>query len=241
MYSTLEPIDDVTAARPDALTTIIPFKKLLLKPRFVMMAGDLRGTAEETTDDDAGPQVFFGAHACDIHALKILDILYLSDHIDPYHARNRENLTVVGYGCWPDEQGYRFRGRTICTSRGDEIAVDRYREIIQEYSVDHSSAKHAHLRSGGAYVVGAISRLQLWGNGLRGRARESFTTLFPAAAEDTILRNNWASWSSSCTVLNGPSSCATSSLHPPAQTAARVGIRPTPDAAWRRSRFPGEH
>ncbi len=101
---TLEPIVDVTAARPEALTTLIPFKKLLLKPKFVMMAGNLKGTAEESTDNDAGPQVYFGAHACDIHALKILDMLYLSDHVDPFYARNRKNLTVVGYGCWPDEQ-----------------------------------------------------------------------------------------------------------------------------------------
>ena len=48
--------------------------------------------------------MFFGAHACDIHALKILDLLYLSDYVDPYYAENRNALLVVGYGCWPDEK-----------------------------------------------------------------------------------------------------------------------------------------
>jgi len=30
--------DDVTRARPEALRTIVPFKKLLLKPRFTMLS-----------------------------------------------------------------------------------------------------------------------------------------------------------------------------------------------------------
>jgi sulfhydrogenase subunit beta (sulfur reductase) len=57
----------------------------------------------DSDDNSLGPQVLFGAHACDIHALKILDLLYLSDFADPYYRANREQLTVVGFGCWPDE------------------------------------------------------------------------------------------------------------------------------------------
>ena len=34
---TLGPIDNVEAARPDALRTVLPFKKLLLKPSFCML------------------------------------------------------------------------------------------------------------------------------------------------------------------------------------------------------------
>ncbi len=95
--------DDVTLARPDALRTIVPFKKLLLQPRFAMLRSD-GGHPVESDENDAGRQVFFGAHACDVHALKILDLLFLGDFPDPYYRRNREQLVVVGYGCWPDER-----------------------------------------------------------------------------------------------------------------------------------------
>jgi len=102
------------------------------------------------------------------------------------------NRPTVYLALRPYEPGYRFRGQSICTSLGGEFPVDRYRETIREFTVDHSSAKHAHLGSGGSYVVGAIARLKLWGSELRGQARESFRKLFPAQFEDNILRNNWA-------------------------------------------------
>lgn len=96
--------DDVRRAQPDALRTIVPFKKLLLKPRFSMLRSEAGGIPVASDDNDAGRQVFFGAHACDVHALKILDLLFLADFPDPYYRRNREQLVVVGYGCWPDER-----------------------------------------------------------------------------------------------------------------------------------------
>jgi sulfhydrogenase subunit beta (sulfur reductase) len=101
----LEAIDDGVRARPDAVRTIIPFKKLLLKPAFTMLEQHPHEAPHESRDNDEdGPRVFFGAHACDIHSLKILDLLYLSDFVDPYYRRNREQLTVIGFGCMPDEK-----------------------------------------------------------------------------------------------------------------------------------------
>jgi sulfhydrogenase subunit beta (sulfur reductase) len=107
----LEPIGDVSRARPDALRTILPFKKLLLKPRFTMIEREGDAPPRASQDNDRGPMVFFGGHACDVNALKILDMLYLSDFPDPYYRKNREALTVVGYGCWPD-------GKCFCDSLG---------------------------------------------------------------------------------------------------------------------------
>jgi len=116
----LEIVDsDVTRARPEALRTIVPFKKLLLKPKFSMLRSEAGGAAIESTDNDSGPQVFLGAHACDIHALKILDLLYLSDFPDPYYRRNRQQLVVIGFGCWPDE-------RCFCESLNTSSANDGF-------------------------------------------------------------------------------------------------------------------
>ena len=115
----LEPIADVKDARPDALRTVLPFKKLLLPPSFCMLERRDGRTPNGSPDAETGPVVLFGAHACDIHALKILDLLYLSEYVDPYYKRNRERLTVVGYGCFPDE-------KCFCRSQGTANVDDGF-------------------------------------------------------------------------------------------------------------------
>jgi sulfhydrogenase subunit beta (sulfur reductase) len=96
-------IDSADQARPDALRTILPFKKLLLPPSFAMLEGTACGAPRQSLEREAHSTVFFGAHPCDIHALRILDLLYLSNYVDPFYQRSRDALVVVGYGCWPDE------------------------------------------------------------------------------------------------------------------------------------------
>ena len=140
----LQILDDASQARPDALRTVVPFKKLLLAPSFSMVSGGFAATDGLTVDDHgmSGPMVLFGAHACDVHALKILDLLYLTHYVDPYYAAKRDKLLVVAYGCWPDEKCFcdslgtsnvddgfdlaltPLEGRflvTIATSKGDDI------------------------------------------------------------------------------------------------------------------------
>lgn len=92
----------------------------------------------------------------------------------------------------PYEEAFRFRGVSICTSRGEEFPITSYRDVVREFTVEHSHAKHAALASGETYVVGSLARLKLWGHYLTGRAREAFERLFPAGVPDNILRNNWA-------------------------------------------------
>jgi sulfhydrogenase subunit beta (sulfur reductase) len=115
----LEVVDDVTRARPEVLRTTVPFKKLLLKPSFVMLEGAPGEIPNNPGDNDRGRQVLFGAHACDIHALKILDLLYLGDYTDPYNLANRSRLVVVGFGCWPD-------ARCFCASMDTSTADDGF-------------------------------------------------------------------------------------------------------------------
>jgi len=101
----LEPIDDVSTLRPDALRTILPPKKLLLKPEFTMLkSSPEKGDVLNPGDNFLGKMVLFGIHACDIHGLKIMDMLYLTDYKDTYYEENRKNLIIIGYGCWPDEK-----------------------------------------------------------------------------------------------------------------------------------------
>ena len=123
--------DDVTRARPDALRTIVPFKKLLLKPRFSMLRSEAGSIPVASDDNDAGRQVFFGAHACDVHALKILDLLYLSDYPDPYYRRNREQLVVIGFGCWPDERCFCESLNTSSVNDGFDLFLTQLESSYQ--------------------------------------------------------------------------------------------------------------
>ena len=100
----IEPVEDVGMARPDALRTILPLKKLLLRPRFTMVETQSSLPMAPGGDNILGPMVYFGAHSCDVHALKIMDLLYLTEYPDPFYKKNREALTIVGYGCFPDEK-----------------------------------------------------------------------------------------------------------------------------------------
>jgi sulfhydrogenase subunit alpha len=92
----------------------------------------------------------------------------------------------------PDDPAYRFRGTTLCTSNGGEYPAASYREVVREYAVEHSHAKHAALVSGETYMVGALARLWLLSDRLCGRAREAFERLFPDGVQPNVLLNNWA-------------------------------------------------
>jgi sulfhydrogenase subunit alpha len=99
---------------------------------------------------------------------------------------------TVYFALRPFDDRYRFRGDLLCSSRGDEHPVDSYRQVIREFTVEHSHAKHAALASGDGYTVGSLARLALWNQRLSGRAREAFDALFPTGVADNIMLNNLA-------------------------------------------------
>jgi sulfhydrogenase subunit alpha len=92
----------------------------------------------------------------------------------------------------PYEEAFRFRGDVLCTSRGEEYPVEQYKDVVREFTVEHSHAKHSALATGETYMVGSLARLQLWSQYLQGRAREAFEKLFPLGLVDNALYNNWA-------------------------------------------------
>jgi sulfhydrogenase subunit alpha len=92
----------------------------------------------------------------------------------------------------PYMEAFRFRGRSICTSRGEEFPIESYKDVVREFTVEHSHAKFSALASGETYMVGSLARLKLWGDLLRGRAKEAMGVLFPQGVVDNILLNNWA-------------------------------------------------
>ena len=53
---------------------------------------------------------------------------------------------------------YAFYSGDIVSNEGQAIPVDRYREVIEEHVVSHSTAKHARWK-GSSYMVGALARI----------------------------------------------------------------------------------
>ncbi len=92
----------------------------------------------------------------------------------------------------PYEPAFRFRGVSICTSHGEEYPVESYREVVREFSVEHSHAKHSALASGDTYMVGSLARLKLWSHLLTGRAVDAFNALFRDGVVDNVMLNTWA-------------------------------------------------
>lgn len=92
----------------------------------------------------------------------------------------------------PYQEAFRFRGVSICTSRGEEFPLEAYREVIREFTVEHSHAKHAALEAGETYMVGSLARIKLWGHYLQGRAAKARAKLLPDSENNNPLLNNWA-------------------------------------------------
>ena len=104
--------------------TMIPPKKFFLKLKERMFIFDERECEYEETLED-GKIVVFGIHPCDIYALKLMDKIYLDKNPDKYYQMRRENATLIGYSCHPDE--YCF-----CQSQGTNYAVDGFDLFLHE-------------------------------------------------------------------------------------------------------------
>lgn len=102
------------------------------------------------------------------------------------------SVSTVYVALRPYQEAFRFRGVSICTSRGEEFPLENYREVIREFTVEHSHAKHAALEAGETYMVGSLARLKLWGHYLQGRAAKALERLLPRGDSSNPLLNNWA-------------------------------------------------
>ena len=61
----------------------------------------VEGKTIELTEEERSHQdfVIFGARACDIQAVKVLDKVFLADPVDSYYASRREHCTLVALAC----------------------------------------------------------------------------------------------------------------------------------------------
>jgi ferredoxin len=77
-------------------TTILPPKKVLQEPLEALFSFKDGAVSHE---DEARPQVLFGVHSCDLHAIGILDTVFRRDYVDPYWVSKRDNTIIVALNC----------------------------------------------------------------------------------------------------------------------------------------------
>ncbi|MFX0036282.1 MAG: nickel-dependent hydrogenase large subunit [Candidatus Hermodarchaeota archaeon] len=108
-------------------------------------------------------------------ALETIDLfagIEIADHME------RETQFLC---CKPPHEDYDFYGDKFITSDGEEHLVDNYNSIIKERVVSHSFAKRGRYK-GRPFTVGALARILLLGNRLKGIARE---------AHDKLINERW--------------------------------------------------
>ncbi|MFB0558260.1 MAG: 4Fe-4S dicluster domain-containing protein [Candidatus Bathyarchaeia archaeon] len=106
--------------------TMIPPKKFFLKTEEAIFEFDeeeakLREPLEEERI------VIFGIHPCDIHALQLLDRIYVNEIPDKYYINRRENAFIIGVSCYPDEHCF-------CKSTGTSYATGGFDLFLHELS-----------------------------------------------------------------------------------------------------------
>jgi len=120
---------------PDELA--IPFPHTILSPKkFAYPQYDtllrFNGADASPAEVDLTPTVIFGAHPCDIQGLATSDVAMCSDNADPYYAKRRECLTIIGLDCPTPCDEFQFcrdMGSVPCNGGYDLFLVpleDRY-------------------------------------------------------------------------------------------------------------------
>ncbi len=104
-------------------------------------------------------------------SVKTADILAGIDYTDYYTDQDFKYLAVK-----PNHDDFGFMGDKIMDSNGGLNPVEKYKDYIREYVVDHSTAKQS-LYNEKSFMVGAIARTNLLGDRLKNRAAEALKKL----------------------------------------------------------------
>jgi sulfhydrogenase subunit beta (sulfur reductase) len=113
------PVRDVSEIELECTRTILPLKKYFFRPVEVMFDFSARTGFEVPVEENGKKLIVFGAHPCDIHGLKILDLVMGGRYADSYYFAKRNQAVIVGLDCVPDE--YCF-----CRSIGTDFVDDGF-------------------------------------------------------------------------------------------------------------------
>lgn len=129
-----------TLAHPEELrldypTTILPPKKFLLPVRETLFEIEDARQGKMTLPKEDPPTVLLGVHACDLHAIQLLDHVFSNGQPDSNYANRRRKTMIVSLECLSPCDGHSF-----CKSMGTltaEEANDLHMvDLGESYAVD---------------------------------------------------------------------------------------------------------
>lgn len=114
-------MDDPAEVAWNYLRTIIPPKKYLHKSGEVMFQFDSHTGFQEVFEDAEQTRILFGLHPCDIHGIKILDVVFNHHYQDPYYNKRRSHTAIIGLSCMPDDKCFCKSLNTDYTENGFDL------------------------------------------------------------------------------------------------------------------------
>lgn len=121
-----ELIDSYDDLDIDYQRTVLGVKKFVTPPKYDTYKYDKDGN-KDIIPDEKDKNIVLGVHPCDIHAIKILDKLFLGNIKDPYYEKRRKNLIIIGHSCLPDD-------KCICNHTNTDMVEDGFDLFFTELS-----------------------------------------------------------------------------------------------------------
>lgn len=97
------PVTKLTEIELNCNRTILPLKKYFFKPVDTMFNFCAQKGYEVPVEEQDKKYIIFGVHPCDIHGLKILDMVFSGRYVDSYYFARRRRALIIGLDCTPDE------------------------------------------------------------------------------------------------------------------------------------------
>ena len=118
-----ETIQNPAELRLEYSTTILPPKKFLMPVRETLFEFEDARNGKMSQPVLDPPTVLFGVHACDLHAIQLLDQVFSQGHADPNYLNRRRQTLIISLECLTPCDGHSF-----CKSMGT-LSVDEGYDI----------------------------------------------------------------------------------------------------------------
>jgi len=126
--------------------------------------------------------------ALELLPLAIDSLKFFSKLSVPVFSEQKENITFM---CLNSGEKFGFVGNSVLISPHEEKDVEEYEKLTNERVVSHSYAKRS-VYKGKTFTVGALARINLLGERLKGESKKYFKNLYSTKWKRNPLYNNHA-------------------------------------------------
>lgn len=115
------PVSNLSEIELNYTRTILPLKKYFFKATDVMFNFCAEKGYELPVEEADKKYVIFGVHPCEIHGLKILDLVFAGKYVDTYYFARRSKVAIIGLDCIPDDLCFCQSTRTDFVDTGFDL------------------------------------------------------------------------------------------------------------------------